>query len=153
MTRAAGPRSARHRQHLRAHRRTHRAAATVATSNREPIGWLALMADPLLAQSAIDRPQSAAHELVLDGESYRQRQKPTITDDLSTHPPLGDHHDADADTPEVVPSHWRWGGPIRLAGDSESRTSRDERQRCQDRHNAAAERPPIRPTCGCTASY
>jgi len=29
----------------------HRTAATVATSNREPIEWLALMADPLLAQS------------------------------------------------------------------------------------------------------
>jgi DNA replication protein DnaC len=51
----------------------------VATSNREPIEWLALMADPLLAQSAIDRLQSAAHELVLDGESYRTWQKPTIT--------------------------------------------------------------------------
>ncbi len=58
----------------------HRAAATVITSNREPIEWLAQMADPLLAQSAIDRLQSAAHELVLDGESYRQRQKPTISD-------------------------------------------------------------------------
>jgi DNA replication protein DnaC len=56
----------------------HRAAATIVTSNREPLEWLALMADPLLAQSAIDRLQSAAHELVLDGESYRQRQKPTI---------------------------------------------------------------------------
>lgn len=60
----------------------HRAAATIVTSNREPIEWLALMADPLLAQSAIDRLQSAAHELVLDGESYRQRQKPTITPSL-----------------------------------------------------------------------
>ena len=56
----------------------HRRAATVTTSNREPIEWLALMADPLLAQSAIDRLQSAAHELVLDGESYRKRQRPDI---------------------------------------------------------------------------
>jgi len=55
----------------------HRSASTVITSNREPVEWLGLMADPLLAQSAIDRLQSAAHELVLDGESYRQRQKPT----------------------------------------------------------------------------
>jgi len=54
----------------------HRNAATIVTSNRDPIEWLALMADPLLAQSAIDRLQSAAHELVLDGESYRRRQKP-----------------------------------------------------------------------------
>ena len=57
----------------------HRAAATVVTSNREPVEWLGLMADPLLAQSAIDRLQSAAYELVLDGESYRGRQKPTVT--------------------------------------------------------------------------
>lgn len=57
----------------------HRAAATIVTSNREPVEWLALMADPLLAQSAIDRLQSAAHELVLDGESYRQRQRPAVS--------------------------------------------------------------------------
>jgi DNA replication protein DnaC len=60
----------------------HRAAATIVTSNREPIEWLGYMADALLAQSAIDRLQSAAHELVLDGESYRQRQRPSITDRL-----------------------------------------------------------------------
>jgi DNA replication protein DnaC len=54
----------------------HRQAATVVTSNREPIEWLALMADALLAQSAIDRLQSSAYELVLDGDSYRRRQKP-----------------------------------------------------------------------------
>jgi len=64
----------------------HRRAATVVTSNREPIEWLALMADPLLAQSAIDRLQSAAHELVLDGESYRQRQKPTVNPDITGTP-------------------------------------------------------------------
>jgi DNA replication protein DnaC len=58
----------------------HRAAATVVTSNREPIEWLGQMADALLAQSAIDRLKSAAHELVLDGESYRVHQKPGIND-------------------------------------------------------------------------
>ena len=55
----------------------HRNTATTVTSNREPVEWLALMADGLLAQSAIDRLQSAAYELVLDGDSYRRRQKPT----------------------------------------------------------------------------
>jgi DNA replication protein DnaC len=68
----------------------HRKAATVITSNREPVEWLGLMADSLLAQSAIDRLQSAAHELILDGESYRQRQKPTVTQQPvdSQHTPL-----------------------------------------------------------------
>ena len=56
----------------------HRTASTVITSNREPIEWLGQMSDALLAQSAIDRLQSAAYELVLDGESYRQRQKPGL---------------------------------------------------------------------------
>jgi DNA replication protein DnaC len=65
----------------------HRSSATVVTSNRDPIEWLALMADPLLAQSAIDRLQSAAHELVLEGESYRRRQKPSITPADEPEPP------------------------------------------------------------------
>lgn len=57
----------------------HRRASTIVTSNREPPEMLALMADQLLAQSAMDRLQSAAFELVIDGESYRRRQKPTLT--------------------------------------------------------------------------
>lgn len=59
----------------------HRTGATITTSNREPIEWLGLMADALLAQFAIDRLQSAAYELVLDGESYRRRQKPGLNSD------------------------------------------------------------------------
>jgi hypothetical protein len=45
------------------------------TSNREPPEILTMMADSLLAQSAIDRLRAAAYELVVEGESYRQRQK------------------------------------------------------------------------------
>ena len=57
----------------------HHHAATILTSNRDPSEWLAVMADPLLAQSAVDRLKSAAWELVIEGESYRQREKPSIT--------------------------------------------------------------------------
>lgn len=57
----------------------HHRAATVLTSNRDPSEWLAVMADPLLAQSAVDRLKSAAWELVIEGESYRQREKPSIS--------------------------------------------------------------------------
>jgi len=57
----------------------HHQAATVLTSNRDPSEWLAVMADPLLAQSAVDRLKSAAWELVIEGESYRQHEKPTLT--------------------------------------------------------------------------
>jgi DNA replication protein DnaC len=63
----------------------HHQAATVLTSNRDPSEWLAVMANPLLAQSAVDRLKSAAWELVIEGESYRQREKPSIA--TPTEPP------------------------------------------------------------------
>jgi len=56
----------------------HRRSSLVVVSNREPVEWLATMADPLLAQSAVDRLLNSAYELVLEGESYRKRQKPTL---------------------------------------------------------------------------
>jgi DNA replication protein DnaC len=65
----------------------HRAGSMIVTSNREPQEWLAMLSDPLRAQSAIDRLKNAAYELVIEGESYRVRQKPTISTD-SSHAPL-----------------------------------------------------------------
>ena len=56
----------------------HLTGSTLLTSNREPPEWLAHLADPQLAQSALDRLQSAAYELVIEGDSYRRRQKPTL---------------------------------------------------------------------------
>ena len=55
----------------------HQRAATIVTSNRTPDEWLTMMADPLLAQSAVDRLVSTAHELIIEGDSYRRRQKPS----------------------------------------------------------------------------
>jgi DNA replication protein DnaC len=54
----------------------HRRASMVVVSNREPKEWLPTMADPLLAQSAVDRLLNSAYELVLDGPTYRSHQKP-----------------------------------------------------------------------------
>lgn len=56
----------------------HLKTATVMTSNREPSEWLAAMADSLSAQSALHRLQSAAWELVVEGDSYPRAQKPTL---------------------------------------------------------------------------
>lgn len=61
----------------------HQRRSTVVTSNRAPEEWLSTMSDPLRAQSAIDRLTNAAYELVLDGESYRRRQKPSLKKERS----------------------------------------------------------------------
>lgn len=56
----------------------HQQRSTVITSNRSPDEWLSVMADPLRAQSAIDRLINSAYELVVEGESYRSNQKPKL---------------------------------------------------------------------------
>jgi DNA replication protein DnaC len=57
----------------------HQKASTVVTSNRDPSEWIGLMSDPLLAQSAVDRLVATSYELVIEGESYRRRQRPQHT--------------------------------------------------------------------------
>jgi len=56
----------------------HRAGSIIVTSNRGPDEWLATFADPIRAQSAIDRFTSNAYDLVIEGESYRRRLKPKL---------------------------------------------------------------------------
>lgn len=56
----------------------HRAGAMIFTSNRGPDEWLTMFADPMRAQSAIDRLTGNAYDLIIEGESYRQRLKPRV---------------------------------------------------------------------------
>ncbi len=57
----------------------HRAGSMIVTSNRGPDEWLPTFADPVRAQSAIDRFTNNSYDLVVEGESYRPRMKPKRT--------------------------------------------------------------------------
>jgi len=70
-----------------------------------------MMSDPLLAQSAIDRLTSTAHELVIEGQSYRRRQKPSVDSAKNPTTML-------AEPKQVVPSRWLTSGPITVANDN-----------------------------------
>lgn len=54
----------------------HRRASFIVTSNRDVSEWVALFADPILANSALDRLANGAHQLVIDGPSYRAKLTP-----------------------------------------------------------------------------
>lgn len=62
----------------------HRAGSMIVTSNRGPDEWLATFADPVRAQSAIDRFTSNSYDLVIEGESYRPRLKPRLSSQATT---------------------------------------------------------------------
>jgi DNA replication protein DnaC len=54
----------------------HRRTSTILTTNRSIDEWIALFEDPILAQSAVDRLAHNAYQVVMEGESYRKRQRP-----------------------------------------------------------------------------
>lgn len=56
----------------------HQTGSMVLTSNRDPSEWLGILADPLLAQALVDRFTNNAYDLVIEGESYRKKQKPRL---------------------------------------------------------------------------
>ncbi|MFZ4580520.1 MAG: ATP-binding protein [Myxococcota bacterium] len=56
----------------------HRKASMIMTSNRDTSEWQAMMAEPLQAQAVVDRFTNNAHDLVIEGESYRKQQKPKL---------------------------------------------------------------------------
>jgi len=66
----------------------HRRASTIVTSNRSIEEWVSLFDDPILAQSALDRLAHNAYQVVMEGESFRKRQRPgeAPTDRLASRP-------------------------------------------------------------------
>lgn len=54
----------------------HRRASTIVSSNRAIEEWIPLFDDPILAQSALDRLAHNAYQVVMEGESFRKRQRP-----------------------------------------------------------------------------
>jgi hypothetical protein len=54
-----------------------------------PDEWLATVADPVRAQSALDRFTSRAYDRVIEGESYRTRLKPRGPAPRERAPPRG----------------------------------------------------------------
>jgi DNA replication protein DnaC len=56
----------------------HRRSSFVFTSNRGVDEWLGLFDDPILGNSALDRLAHGAHQVVIDGPSYRAKLAPKL---------------------------------------------------------------------------
>ena len=54
----------------------HRRSTTIITSNRDMSEWVALFDDAILANSALDRFAHSAHQIAMEGESYRKKTSP-----------------------------------------------------------------------------
>lgn len=56
----------------------HRRSSFIFTSNRGVDEWLSLFDDPILGNSALDRLAHGAHQVVIDGSSYRAKLAPKL---------------------------------------------------------------------------
>ena len=54
----------------------HRASSFVITSNRAVEEWLSLFDDPILGNSALDRLANCSYQIIIEGQSYRERLSP-----------------------------------------------------------------------------
>jgi DNA replication protein DnaC len=72
----------------------HRHSSFLFTSNRGVDEWLSLFEDPLLGNSALDRLANGAHQLVIEGPSYRAKLAPR-----RHRPPTQPASDAEASVP------------------------------------------------------
>ncbi len=52
----------------------------ILTSNRRPTDWYPLFPNPVIAESLLDRLINTSHALLVDGPSYRPRNRPRTTD-------------------------------------------------------------------------
>ena len=48
----------------------------IITSNRTVDGWVKLFPDPVMANAALDRLANNAHQIILEGESFRKKMRP-----------------------------------------------------------------------------
>jgi DNA replication protein DnaC len=50
--------------------------SVLLTSNRSPVDWYPLFPNPVVAESLLDRLVNAAHQVVMNGPSYRPNKRP-----------------------------------------------------------------------------
>ena len=54
----------------------HRVSSFIITSNRALEEWLSLIDHPILGDSALDRLANASYQIVIEGNSYREKLSP-----------------------------------------------------------------------------
>jgi DNA replication protein DnaC len=82
----------------------HRRSSFVVTANRAVDEWLALFDDPILGNSALDRLANGAHQLVIEGPSYRAKLAPKRRGQpTSTGPHAAPEPRSPADPPTQTP--------------------------------------------------